>query len=83
MVSLAPVSVIKSNTHCMRRVRGSRTPDTRIIVQKSEEATASMLATPMLMITMPTHADNYNARLVHTLAVLTTKAVDSIQIQGV
>ena len=55
MVSLAPVSVIRSNAHRTRRVRGSRTPDTsidtRVIIQKSEEATASsasMLATPML-----------------------------------
>ena len=27
--------------HRMRRVRGSRTPDTRVIIEKSEEATVS------------------------------------------
>ena len=51
MVSLALVSVIRSNAHRTQRVRGSRTPDTCITIQKSEGATASsasMLATPML-----------------------------------
>ena len=50
MVSLAPVSVIRSNAHRTRCVRGSRTPDSRVIIQKSKEATASsasLLATPM------------------------------------
>ena len=51
MVSLALVSVIRSNAHRTQRVRGSRTSDTCITIQKSEGATASsasMLATPML-----------------------------------
>ena len=38
---IAPVSAIRSNAHTTRRVRGSRTPDMRVIIQKSEEAAAS------------------------------------------
>ena len=47
MVSLAPVSVIRSNAHRTQGVRASRTPDTCVIIEEETASLASKLATPV------------------------------------